>query len=111
MYLSPKLLQLTSSLQPGSLHLLQRGPQLSSLLGYRHSSLFQEGQLLLLVLIGKLQAARQRLFWDSSSVPKACPESELVWPRDSLRACPHGYPCTDIVQLGNSLGRKRGAHQ
>lgn len=84
-HLTPKLLQLPSSLQSGSLHVLQRGPQLSSLLGNSHASLFQEGQLLLLVLISKLQAARQRPSSDSSSVPKACPGSELVWPHPAPR--------------------------
>lgn len=55
-YLPPELLQLPPRLQPGALHLLQPGPQLPSVLAHGHPGLLQEHQLLLLVLVGKLQA-------------------------------------------------------
>lgn len=59
-YLPPELLQLPPGLQPRALHLLQPGPQLPGLLAHSHPGLLQEHQLLLLVLVGKLQAGGGR---------------------------------------------------
>ena len=62
-YLPPEFLQLPAGLQPGALHLLQPGPQLLGLLAHSHPRLREERQLLLLVLVGELQAGvgrRQR---------------------------------------------------